>query len=188
MPTTDSEMTTGKARLSYPAIYVAKPFKNNPPKFSCTLLIPKTDTKTYEKMLKCVEAAKLIGKEKKTGWKGQIPKVLDINIFDGDVEFAKDKKGPEYKGHWYISPKNDAKPFVLGLDGEEVLKQADVYAGCYVKGAVQFFPYDNASNGVGVSLIGLKKVEDGEPFTARKSEDEVKEMFAEDEDNANDLV
>ncbi len=176
-----TSMTTGEIRVSYPQVWAAKSFKGGNPKFSCIILIPKTDKATIQKIDACMNAAKIEGKT--TKWKGIIPKSLDNPLHDGDEDFELEKKGEEFKGHYYLNAKSDNKPYIFGIDGEEILNQSDFYAGCYAKAAINFFPYDNASVGVGVGLNGLKKTKDGKPFTARPSLEKVKGMFDEEDDN-----
>ena len=183
---TATQMTTGTARLSYPQLWEAKSFKGGKPKFSATLLIPKTDKKTLDRIKSCVEAAKADGKDK--SWKGSIPKDLDLPLHDGDADFNAGKKGEECKGHFYLNAKSEMKPVVLDEKGDEMLRQADVYAGCYVKAAINFFPYNNAGKGVGVGLNAIKKVKEGEPFSSRPSAEELAEMFEDDENDAEGLV
>lgn len=179
-------MTTGEVRISFPQVWQAKSFKQQEPKFSCILLIPKTDTVTLKKVNACIDAAKLDGKTSK--WKGIIPKALDNPLHDGDDEFALGKKGEEFQGHFYLNAKSSNKPYIFDEKGEEMLNQSDFYAGCYAKAAINFFPYDNAGQGVGVGLNGLKKTKNGIPFSGRPSLEKVKGMFDEDSTAGDDLV
>ncbi len=178
-----TEMTTGEIRVSFPQLWVAKSFKGGPPKFSSILMVPKSDKKTVSKIQACIAAATQDGKVSK--WKGVIPKALDNPLHDGDEQFTLGKKGEEFKGHYYLNAKSnaDAKPFVFDEAGNVVLDQSKVYAGCYARAAIQFFPYDNAGTGIGVGLIGLKKTKDGVPFSGRPTEEKALGMFDEDDDS-----
>jgi hypothetical protein len=176
-----TEMTTGEIRVSFPQVWAAKAFRGGDPKYSCILMIPKTDKKTVSKILACIEEAKLDGKTSK--WKGIIPKSLDNPLHDGDEQFALGKKGEEFKGHWYMNAKSSGKPYIFDEAGNEVLDQTKFYAGCYAKAAINFFPYDNAGQGVGVGLNGMKKTRDGVAFSGRPSLEKVQGLFDEEDDS-----
>lgn len=177
-----TQMTTGETRVSFPQVWAAKSFKGGEPKYSCIFLIPKKDKLTISKINACIEAAKEEGKVSK--WKGIIPKGLDITLHDGDEQFALGKKGEEFKDHYYINAKSSSKPYIFDEAGEEMIDQTKFYAGCYAKAAINFFPYDNAGQGVGVGLNGIKKTRDGVAFSGRPSQETVKGMF----DNDDSLV
>lgn len=178
-----TEMTTGEIRVSFPQLWEAKSFKGGKPKFSCILMIPKSDKATISKINGCIEAAKEDGKVSK--WKGVIPKALDLPLHDGDEQFALGKKGEEFKGVYYLNAKSnaDAPPFVFDEAGNRVIDQTKFYAGCYARAAIQFFPYAEGGIGVGVGLIGLKKTKDGVTFSGRPTEEKALGMFDDDEDN-----
>lgn len=177
-------VVTGEIRVSFPQVWEAKRFKGGEPKYSCILMIPKSDTATIKKVQAAVEAAKVDGKT--SVWKGIIPQALDMPLHDGDEQFALGKKGEEFKGHYYLNSKSSNKPYVLDQANNEILLQVDFYAGCYAKAAINFFPYDNAGQGVGVGLNGLKKTRDGVAFSGRPSLEKVKGMFDEEDGAATD--
>lgn len=78
-----TNVTTGKVRLSY--VHLFKPFAFTPgqeEKFSCTILVPKTDTETMTRIHNAIEAAKQRGISDK--WNGQCPPVVPDPVYDGD--------------------------------------------------------------------------------------------------------
>ena len=62
---------TGEVRISFE--HLARPYSNNggEPKYSCTILIPKTDTATYNDLLSALQTAYEQGVNDK--WKGSRP-------------------------------------------------------------------------------------------------------------------
>ena len=81
---TDTKVVTGKVRLSY--VHLFEPFSNNPDqdaKYSCVLLIPKSDKTTYNKLRAAQKSALENGKTK---FGGSIPKSWKDTIHDGDEE------------------------------------------------------------------------------------------------------
>ena len=73
---------TGEVRLSF--VHLTRPYRNNggEPKYSCTLLISKTDTATYNDLKSALNAAYEIGVSDK--WKGSRPQLRYPVIYDGD--------------------------------------------------------------------------------------------------------
>ena len=52
---------------------------------------------------------------------------------------------------------------VVNAQRQPIIDPDDVYSGCYVNMAVEFYAYSNSGNkGIGASLIGVQKVKDGD--------------------------
>lgn len=149
-------------RLSFPELFVAKPFKpGDEPKFKATFLVPK-DSPLHKAI---DEAIDKVGTEAfKDKWPS-IKKSIVNNpnkycFQDGD---SKDYDG--YAGMMAFSASNKARPLVI--DGKKnPLTQADgkPYAGCFVNGLVEVFAYTNSGNGISASLKGVQFVRDGDAF------------------------
>jgi len=151
---TDTKARTGKVRLSYPHLF-EKYEKSG--KYQCVLLIDKKDKDTISVLKKAIEAAKEQGKSEK--WNGKIPGNYAGPLHDGDD--VPDKEG--YAGCYYLSAKNgQRRPQVIDLDKDEIFDEEEVYAGCYVRASLRFFPYNQSGNGVGCVLDNLQKLADGE--------------------------
>ena len=76
-----TNVTTGKVRFSFVNIFQPKAFQEGgEPKYSLTILIPKTDTVTVNKLKAAVEAAKLKGLNEKliTTWGEQQLEMLTM--------------------------------------------------------------------------------------------------------------
>lgn len=164
-----TNVTTGKVRLSY--VHLFKPYAHTPgqeEKFSCTILVPKTDTETMTRISTAIEAAKQKGITDK--WNGQCPPILPTPIHDGDGVRPSDGMafGAECKGHWVFtaSAKADYPPEVVGPDRSPIMNQSEVYSGMYAYVNVNFFPYSFGSKkGIGCGLGPVMKVADGEPLS-----------------------
>lgn len=151
---TDTKIVTGKVRLSFPHLF-EKYDKSD--KYQCQLLISKDDKDTLGVIKKAIDAAKEIGKTEK--WGGNVPGNFASPLHDGA-----DKEDEEVYGNvYYISAKNgQRKPQVVDLDRDEIYDEDEVYAGCYVRASLSFFPYNQSGNGVGCILNHIQKLEDGE--------------------------
>ena len=98
---TETAVTTGEVRLSFVNLF--QPRANQPgqePKYSTTILIPKTDTATMQRISAAIEGAAQKGAT--SIWNGARPPQLATPIHDGDgLRPNGEAFGPECKGHWY---------------------------------------------------------------------------------------
>lgn len=161
-----TNVTTGKVRLSY--VHLFKPYAHTSgqeEKFSCTILVPKSDTETMGRINMAIEAAKQKGISDK--WNGVCPPILPTPVYDGDGVRPSDGMafGPECKGHWVFTAgaKADYPPEVVGLDRSPIVNQSEIYSGIYAYVNVNFFPYAfGGKKGIGCGLGPVMKVADGE--------------------------
>ncbi|MDO5715741.1 MAG: DUF2815 family protein [Tissierellia bacterium] len=167
----NTEVTTGKVRLSYCNLF--KPRAMQPgqeEKYSTTLLIPKSDVETKQRIDAAIEAAKQKGAADK--WGGQVPPIVPTPIHDGDGVRPSDglPYGDECKGHWVMtaSANVDYPPEVVDQLLNPIINQSDIYSGCYARVNLLFYPYGGGSTGfrkgVGVGLGPVQKLADGEPL------------------------
>lgn len=161
---------TGEVRLSF--VHLTRPYSNKggEPKYSCTLLVPKTDTATYNDLKSALNAAYEIGVSDK--WKGSRPQLRYPVIYDGDgVRPSGEAFGDECKGHWVITASSMQQPQVVHQSNIRVqLAETDIYSGMYARVTLNFFPYDTSgSRGVGCGLGNVLKTKDGEPLSGRAS-------------------
>ena len=161
---------TGEVRLSY--VHLAAPWTNpqqpnGDPKYSVTLLIPKTDQATYDDLTNSINAAINTAVNGKA-WNGVRPPIIPTPIHDGDsVRRDGTPYGPECKGHWVMTASRraqDGKPWVCDISNPNVeLAPQDSYSGMYARCTVHFFGYFTAGKkGIGCSLDGVMKTRDGE--------------------------
>lgn len=164
-PTT---ITIGECRLSYCNVFKPMPPFNNPggePKFSVTILVPKSNVQAKAAIDAAINAAIEAGVASK--WNGQRPPVPAICVHDGDGARPSDGAafGQECKGHWVFtaSCKADRPPFVVDGQVQKIINPAEVYSGCYANVNVNFFAYNQAGKkGIGCGLNGIQKTRDGE--------------------------
>lgn len=167
-----TKVVTGKVRLSYAHLF--EPFSNIPdqePKYSCVILIPKSDKATVKKIFAAQAAAAELGKSTKFG--GKIPANLASIIKDGDEE-ADLERNPEYEGHYYMSVSSKTKPGLVDQDVNPILDSTELYSGAYARVSINAFPYTfGTKKGVSFGLNHVQKVADGEFLGGRtKAEDD----------------
>lgn len=162
-----TNVTTGEVRLSY--VHLFKPYaamQGQEEKYSCTVLVPKTDTATMDRINAAIEAAKQKGISGK--WNGQCPPIVPTPVYDGDGVRPSDGMafGPECRGHWVFtaSAKVDYPPEIVDKMGNPIINQSEVYSGMYGRVNVTFFPYSfgGGKKGIGCGLGPVQKLRDGE--------------------------
>ncbi len=163
---TETAVTTGKARLSYEHLF--KPYAHNPgqdERYSVTVLIPKSDIASKQRIDAAIAAATQAGISK--CWNGAKPPIIAIPVYDGDGvrPTSGEPFGDECKGHWVFTAYGKLPPQVVDLNLNPIITPSDVYSGCYARVNVNFFPYNsNGKRGIGCGLNCVQKLEDGEPL------------------------
>lgn len=167
-----TKVLTGEVRLSYTNLTVPVPSKSDPngkPKYSVTILIPKTDTATIANINASIKAAYDDGVTKKWGGAHPTQKVI---VHDGDgLRPSGLPFGDECKGCWVLTASTKNKPQVVGIDNLDCeLAPSDIYSGMYARVTINFFAYDTASSkGVGCGLGNVLKTRDGEALAGGAS-------------------
>jgi hypothetical protein len=165
------KVLTGECRLSYVNVITPRtPQQGGEPKYSVTLLIPKSDIATKSDIDASMQAAARDAMAKV--WNGVRPPNLRVPIYDGDgVRPSGEAFGNECKGHWVITASTKMKPQVVGIDNINTeLAPSDIYSGMYARVTIRFFGYSNSGNkGVGCGLGNIMKTRDGEPLAGNAS-------------------
>ncbi len=165
------KVLTGEVRLSYANLTTPRAAQQGgEPKYSVTLLIPKTDVATKADIDAAINAAANEALTKV--WNGARPPMLRVPIYDGDgVRPSGVPFGDECKGCWVITASTKNKPQVVGIDNINCeLSPADIYSGMYGRVTIRFFGYSNSGNkGVGCGLGNVLKTRDGEPLSGSAS-------------------
>ena len=156
-------VTIGECRASYVTLLQPKPPFNAPngePKYSMTVLVPKTNTQAKAQIDAAIQAAIEAGVNSK--WNGQRPPMPAICVHDGDGPRPSDGQpfGPECRGHWVFtaSCKADRPPFVVDANVQKIINPAEIYSGMYCNVNVAFYAYNNSGKkGIGCGLNGVQK-------------------------------
>lgn len=165
------KVLTGEVRLSYCNLIQPRAPMNGQgdPKYSVTVLIPKTDYATKADIDQSIEAAARDATAKI--WGGVRPQFASI-VWDGDgVRKNGMPFGPECKGHWVLTASTKQRPQVVGIDNINVeLAPQDIYSGMYARVTLRFYGFNQKGNrGVGCGLGNVMKVRDGEPLAGGAS-------------------
>jgi hypothetical protein len=155
--TTKVKVVTGKARFSYANVFQPKAsIEGGTPKYSVSIIIPKSDKDTIERLQKAFEDTK---KASSALFGGSIPKGLKGGLRDGDEE----KDDPVYANSYFINANSVQKPGVVDADLNPIIDANEFYSGCYGRASVTFYPYNTqGSKGIACGLNNIQKLEDGE--------------------------
>jgi hypothetical protein len=163
--TTETTAVVQNVRLSY--VNVFKPYSNNPDlqaKYSTTILLPKSDLASKQRLDAAIQAAAQKGLNEK--WNGVMPPVVANPIHDGDgVKQDGTPFGDECKGCWVFTTSSNAdrQPQIVDQNVQPILDQSQIYSGVYANVAINVFPYmHTGKKGVGFGLTHIQKVRDGE--------------------------
>ena len=107
-----------------------KSINGGAPKYSVSLIIPKSDTATVEKIKAAIQAAYEEGESKLKGNGKTVPalSVLKTPLRDGDLERPDDEA---YKGCYFINANSATAPGIVDADRQPILERSEVYSGVY---------------------------------------------------------
>ncbi|MCL6598967.1 MAG: DUF2815 family protein [Alicyclobacillus macrosporangiidus] len=163
-PTT---VTTGQVRLSY--VHLTQPYARpgQEPRYSVTVLLPKSDVATKQRIDAAIEAAIQEGITRV--WNGVRPPMIKTPIYDGDgVRPNGEPFGPECKGHWVFTASSKQPVEIVDLSLNPIINPTEIYSGMYARVNINFFPFNqNGNRGIGCGLGPVQKVADGEPLGGR---------------------
>ena len=181
MTTNPCKVITGKKTVfSYLTVNEPKtPLGGGTPKYSVSLIIPKSDTVTIEKIRAAIQAAYDEGQSKLKGSSRSVPALEDIKspLRDGDRE----RNGDEaYRDSYFVNASSATKPGIVDADRNPVLASSELYSGIIGRASITFFAYNsNGNRGIACGLNNLQKLADGTPLGGHsRAEDD----FADDDD------
>lgn len=179
--TNPCKVVTGIARLSYANIWTAKSINGGTPKYSTSVLIPKSDTATVQKIKAAIQAAYEEGESKLKGTGKSVPPMAAIKtpLRDGDIERPDD---PAYANAYFINANSATAPGIVDADRNPVLTRSEVYSGVYGRASISFYAFNsNGNKGIACGLNNLQKVRDGEPLGGKVSAES--DFTTEDDDD-----
>lgn len=166
-------ITGPDTRWSYANVWEAKSINGGTPKFSVSLIIPKSDTGTVAKVKAAIEAAYREGEAKLKGNGKTVPPLSAIKspLRDGDTERPDD---PAYTNAYFINANSPAAPGIVDADRQPILDHSEVYSGVYGRASINFYAFNsNGNRGIACGLNNLQKIRDGEPLGGKaRAEDD----------------
>lgn len=164
------KVITGKdTRWSYVNVWEPKSINGSTPKYSVSLIIPKSDTVTVKKIQDAIKAAYDEGQGKLKGNGKSVPalSILKTPLRDGDVERPDDAT---YAGCYFVNANAVTAPGVVDADRNPILTRSEVYSGVYGRASISFYAFNsNGNKGIACGLNNLQKIRDGEPLGGKAS-------------------
>ena len=179
--TNPTKVITGKdTRWSYANVWQPKSINGGTPKYSVSLIIPKSDTVTVSKIKAAMKAAYDEGESKLKGSGKTIPAYEGLKkpLRDGDLERPDDEA---YANSYFVNANSATAPGVVDADRNPVINTSEVYSGVYGRASINFYAFNsNGNKGIACGLNNLQKIRDGEPLGGKsRAEDD----FADDDDD-----
>ena len=173
------KVLTDEVRLSY--VHINEPYASPStpgatPKFSASLLIPKSNTALVEQIKASIRAAAQAAASSQ--WGGYClpePTLLSI-LHDGDgVNNAGKPYGPEAKGCYVLGASSAQQPQVIrwlfanGTWSKVPAQPQEIYSGMYGQVTIRFYGTNKGGNKMCCGLNNILKTHDGEVLAGRVS-------------------
>lgn len=149
-----TRVVTGEVILLHPYLFEAQKYKNSSvAKYRTTIIIPKTETETIEKINKAIDEAIIQGKYK---FGNEIPErsSLILPLKDGNDSESLD---PVYYNSYFINASSDFPPKVVNKDNLPYLDKIIVPNYSYARIAIMFQAFNiNGNKRISCSFNNVK--------------------------------
>lgn len=180
--TNPTKVITGvNTRWSYANVWDPKSIDGGKPKYSVSLIIPKDDTATVNKIKAAIQAAYEEGQSKLKGNGKSVPPLSAIKnpLRDGDLEKPDDEA---YAGCYFVNANSATAPGIVDADRQPIIERSEVYSGVYGRASISFYAFNvNGNRGIACGLNNLQKIRDGEPLGGKSSAES--DFATEDDDD-----
>lgn len=161
-----TKVITGIVRLSYANVWEPKSINGGAEKYSVSLIIPKSDTKTIAAINAAVDAAIEEGKGK---FGGKIPSKVQLKLplRDGDIDRPDDEA---YANSYFVNANSNTAPQIVDRQVNPILERSEIYSGVYARVSINFYAFNsNGNKGIACGLGNIQKIRDGEPLGSKSS-------------------
>lgn len=164
-----TKVITGvNTRWSYANVWDPKSINGGTPKYSVSLIIPKNDTATVNKIKSAIQAAYEEGESKLKGTAKACP-ALDViknPLRDGDKERPGDDA---YANSYFINANSATAPGIVDADRQPIIDRSE-YSGVYGRASINLYAFNsNGNRGIACGLNNLQKISDGDPLGGKSS-------------------
>lgn len=147
---------------------VRKDAKGNPkgdPKYSLLLVWPRgADLSELEEEIERVAIEKFGSKAPDMLAKGKLN-----NPLREAADYEEHGEPFTMRGAMMASFKTGDRPGVVDADAEPIMDKSEFYSGCKARVSYRAFAYDNESKGVGLALVNVQKLDEGERLSGNPS-------------------
>lgn len=112
-------------RWSYANVWDPKSINGGTPKYSVSLIIPKSDKVTIQKIKAAIQAAYEEGESKLKGSGKSVPSlsVIKTPLRDGDLERPDDEA---YKNAYFVNANSATAPGIVDADRQQIIDRSEV--------------------------------------------------------------
>lgn len=170
-----TKVITGEVRLSYANLWEPKSINGGAPKYSVSLIIPKSDKRTLDKIKAAIQVAYVEGEGKLKGNGKTVPAlaVLKTPLRDGDAERPDDEA---YANSYFVNANSGTAPGIVDNQQEPqpITVRSEIYSGVYARASVNFYAFNsNGNKGIACGLNNIQKLRDGDPLGGKsRAEDD----------------
>ena len=179
-----TKVVTGVCTFSYLNCWEPKALnEGQKPKYSVSLIIPKTDTKTVQSIKAAIKAAYDEGASKLKGNSKSVPafEVIKNPLRDGDNERPDDAN---YRGCYFINANSESAPGIVDANRQPIMTRSEMYSGVKGRASINLYAYNvNGNKGIACGLNNLQKISDGTPLGGKSSAED--DFNTEDDDFLN---
>ena len=167
-------------RFSYANVFEPKSINGSEPKYSVSIIIPKSSKQAIQEIEKAIEEAKKDGiakfGSKFTSGNFKTP------LRDGDIDRPDDEA---YEDSYFINANGKVRPGIVDRRLQPIQDQTEFYSGCYGRASINIFPYSAAGNkGLAAGLNNIQKTEDGDALGGKaRAEDDFDALDGDEEDD-----
>lgn len=170
-----TKIITGECRLSYANLWEPKSINGGAPKYSVSLIIPKSDKRTLDKIKAAIQASYSEGEGKLKGNGKTVPAlaVLKTPLRDGDAERPDDEA---YADSYFINANSGTAPGIVDnhQEPQPINVRSEIYSGVYARASINFYAFNsNGNRGIACGLNNIQKLRDGDPLGGKsRAEDD----------------
>ncbi len=170
-----TKVITGEVRLSYANLWEPKSINGGAPKYSVSLIIPKSDKRTLDKIKAAIQAAYAEGEGKLKGNGKIVPALASLKtpLRNGDEERPDDEA---YSDSYFVNANSATAPGIVDNQQEPqpISVRSEIYSGVYARASVNFYAFNsNGNKGIACGLNNIQKLRDGEPLGGKsRAEDD----------------
>ena len=138
-------------------------------KCSVSLIIPKDDVETVNKIEAAIKAAYTEGASKLKGNGKSVPALSAIKtpLRDGDTERPDDEA---YANSYFVNANSPNPPGIVDADCQPIIERSEVYSGVYGRASINLYAFNsNGNKGIACGLNNLQLIRAGEPLGGKAS-------------------
>ena len=184
-PKNPTKVITGPdTRFSYVNLLEPKSTNGGTPKYSASIIIPKSDTLTIKKINDATLAAYNEGQSKLKGNGRSVPALSAIKtpLRDSELEGKDDEA---YADSYFLTANSITKPGIVDKDLQPIIEPSEIYSGFYGRASLTFYAFNsNGNRGIAVGLNNVQKLREGEPLGGHsRAEDDFADLEEDDDDD-----